>query len=83
MPIFSTGKFLLGQVTILQVQSVCTALIDVYKAKRSNQGKKGQRRYNCMNLTKGKLMEIDGKKWFLDQGGVQEKVTDFPLVETI
>lgn len=36
-----------------------------------------------MNLTKGKLMEIDGKKWFLDQGGVQEKVTDFPLVETI
>lgn len=36
-----------------------------------------------MNLTKGKLMEIDWKKWLLDQGGVQEKVTDFSLFETI
>lgn len=55
----------------------------MYKAKRSNQRKNGQRRYNCMNLTKGKLMKIDWKKWFLDQGGVQEKVTDFLLLETI
>lgn len=83
MPIFSTGKFLLGQVTILEVQTVCTALIGMCKAKRRNQRKKGQRRYNCMNLTEGKLMEIDRKKWFLDEGRVQEKVTDFPLPETI
>lgn len=83
MPIFSTGRFLLGQVTILEVQAVCTALIDMYKAKRSNQRKKGQRRYNRMNLTKGKLMETDWKKQLLEQGGVQEKVTDFPLLETI